>query len=60
MIVVSICMVSSNLDTVLTSIELRKPIYWLPLSVLKLIFVSYIIIFQFLGSVLSMYLVSQF
>ena len=40
-------MVYCNLDTVLTSVKLRKHVYWLLLSVLKLIFVSYAIIFEF-------------
>ena len=52
MIAVSFCMVYSNLDTVLTSVNLRKHVYWLLLSVFKLIFVMYICtLFEFLGSV---------
>ena len=43
MIVVSLCMVYCNLDTGLTSVRLRKHVYWLLLSVFKLIFVSYAI-----------------
>ena len=50
---VSLCMVYCNLDTVLTSVKLRKHAYWLLLSVFKLIFVSFAIIFEFVGSVLS-------
>ena len=42
MIVVSLCMVYSNLDTALTSVKLRKHVYWLLLSAFKLTFVSYI------------------
>ena len=53
MIVVSLCMVYSNLDTALTSVKLRKHVYWLLLSAFKLTFVSYVIIFELLGSVLS-------
>ena len=36
-----------------TTVKWRKHVYWLLLSVFKLIFVSYLIIFEFLGSVLS-------
>ena len=53
MIVVSLCMVYGNPDTVLTRVELRKHVYWLLLSVVKLIFVSCVITFELLGSVLS-------
>ena len=39
LIVVSLCMVYSNLDTVLSTVMLRKHVYWLLRLVFKLIIV---------------------